>query len=89
MSEQSPTASGTAPTSIAPESPRARIGRGAIWGAVIGVVVALLIVRRHPHLHLHGGEVVLAFLLCIGLGAIAGAAVVRLKSRASDGAAGD
>ncbi len=55
---------------------------GAIWGAVGGLVLALLLIRRHPHLHLHGGEVGLIFAVCIALGAVIGAGVAHLRARA-------
>ena len=54
----------------------------AIWGAVGGLVLALLLIRRHPHLHMHGGEVGVIFAVCIPLGAAIGAGIVRLRSRA-------
>jgi len=61
---------------------------GAAWGAAAGLVLALLVARRHPHLHLHGGEVGLIFVLCIGICAAIGAGFARLRrSRASDKAA--
>ncbi len=53
----------------------------ATWGAVAGLVLALLLIRRHPHLHLHGGEVGLIFAACVGLGAAIGAGLAWLRSR--------
>ncbi len=61
--------------------PAASLQKGAAWGAVAGLVLALLLLRRHPHLHLHGGEVGLIFAVCIALGAAAGAGFAWLKSR--------
>ncbi len=55
--------------------------RAATWGAVAGLVLALLLIRRHPHLHMHGGEVGLIFVVCIGLGAAVGAVFAWLRSR--------
>jgi len=54
---------------------------GATWGAVAGLVLALLLVRRHPHLHLHGGEVGLIFVVCVGVCAVLGAGFARRRSR--------
>lgn len=62
---------------------------GATWGAVGGLVLALLLLRRHPHMHLHGGDVVVVFGLCIGLGIAIGAAVGRFKSGTGDRAKGE
>jgi hypothetical protein len=58
---------------------------GATWGAVGGLVLALLLLRRHPHMHLHGGEVVVVFGLCIGLGIAIGATVGRFRSGTANG----
>lgn len=58
---------------------------GVTWGAIAGLVLALLLIRRHPHLHLHGGDVIVVFAVCIGVGAAIGAAVGRLKSRTAGG----
>ena len=62
---------------------------GVAWGAVGGLVLALLLSRRHPHLHLHGGEVAIVFAVCIALGAAVGAAVASIRDRRlRDGAGG-
>ncbi len=44
-------------------------------------MLALLLIRRHPHLHMHGGEVGLIFVVCIGVGAAAGASLMWFDSR--------
>jgi len=62
-----------------------RVRVGATWGAVGGLVLALLLIRRHPHMHLHGGDVIVVFGLCIGLGIAVGAAIGRLRSGTANG----
>jgi hypothetical protein len=62
-----------------------RVRVGATWGAVGGLVLALLLIRRHPHMHLHGGDVIVIFGLCIGLGIALGAAVGRFRSATANG----
>ena len=54
---------------------------GVAWGAVGGLVLALLLSRRHFHLHLHGGEVAIVFVVCIALGVTVGAAVASIRDR--------
>jgi len=54
---------------------------GVAWGAVSGLVLALLLSRRHPHLHLHGGEVAVVFVVCLALGVAVGAAVASIRDR--------
>ena len=54
---------------------------GIAWGAVGGLVLALLLSRRHPHLHLHGGEVAIVFVVCIALGVTVGTAVASIRDR--------
>jgi hypothetical protein len=54
---------------------------GIAWGAVGGLVLALLLARRHPHLHLHGGEIAIVFAVCIALGVTVGAAVASIRDR--------
>ena len=54
---------------------------GVAWGAVGGLVLALLFSRRHPHLHLHGGEIAIVFAVCIALGVAVGAAVASTRDR--------
>ena len=54
---------------------------GAAWGAVGGLVLALLLSRRHPHLHLHGGEIAVVFAVCIALGVAVGLAVASIRDR--------
>lgn len=56
----------------------AALRAGAAWGAIAGLVLALLLIRRH--LHLHGGEMGVIFAGCILLGAAIGAGVGRLTS---------
>jgi hypothetical protein len=54
---------------------------GIAWGAVGGLVLALLLARRHPHLHLHGGEIAVVFAICLTLGVAVGAAVASIRDR--------
>jgi len=54
---------------------------GLAWGAVGGLVMALLLLRRHPHLHLHGGDVAVVAAVCVALGVAAGAAVASIRDR--------
>jgi hypothetical protein len=54
---------------------------GIAWGAVGGLVLALLLSRRHPHFHLHGGELAIVFAVCIALGVAVGTAVASTRDR--------
>ena len=60
----------------------ARIGAGAGWGALGGLLLALLIARKLPRLGYYGGDQVLLFAVCLGLGAAIGAGIMRLRRRA-------
>lgn len=64
-------------------SPALSLRTGAVWGAVGGLVLALLTLRRHPHLHLHGVEVAVVFAICLALGTAIGAGIAWLRDRRS------
>jgi hypothetical protein len=63
--------------------PASSLWTGALWGALGGLVLALLMLRRHPHLylHLHGIEVAAVFAICLALGTAIGAGIARLRDR--------
>jgi hypothetical protein len=57
-----------------------RIARGANWGALAGLVAALLLIRKMTP-HGQYGVTILIFAVCIGLGAAIGVGYTRFKDR--------
>jgi hypothetical protein len=71
-----------APKNDAPlNTPRWHVPLGAGWGALGGLVVALLIARKLPPYGYYGGDQVLLFVVCISLGAAIGAGLMRWRER--------
>ena len=68
------------PRGPADSTPGARIAKGANWGALAGLVAALLLIRKMAP-HGHYGATVLIFAVCIGLGAAIGIGYIRFKDR--------
>ena len=64
-------------------TPRWRIPLGAGWGALVGLVIALLIARKLPPLGYYGGDQVALFAVCIAVGAAIGAGIARFRGRAA------
>jgi hypothetical protein len=69
-----------APSGPAESAPGARIAKGANWGALAGLVAALLLVRKLAP-HGHYSAALLIFAICIALGAAIGIGYIRLKDR--------
>jgi hypothetical protein len=66
------------------KQPMSPIKRCATWGAVAGFVVAQVFIRRNSPLGFYGGNMLLVFAVCIGLGAAAGAGIGWAMSQTSD-----
>jgi len=58
--------------------------RCATWGAVAGLVVAQVFIRRNSPLGFYTGNMLLVFAVCIGLGTVAGAGIGWAMSQPSD-----
>ena len=68
------------PSGPADSTPGARIAKGANWGALAGLVAALLLIRKMAP-HGQYGATILIFAVCIGLGAAIGVGYMRYKDR--------
>ena len=68
------------PSDPADRTPASRIARGANWGALAGLVAALLLIRKMAP-HGQYGATLLIFAVCIGLGAAIGVGYARFKDR--------
>jgi hypothetical protein len=69
-----------APNDLAKSTPGSRIAKGANWGALAGLVAALLVIRKMAP-HGQYGATILIFALCIGIGAAIGVGYMRFKNR--------
>ncbi len=76
----------SAPPAGKEEQPPSPIAKAAKWGALVGFIVAQLVIRRNSPLGFYGGEtnMLLVFAICIGLGTAIGAGFAWLSLQSSE-----